>query len=89
MLQPSISSRGNAGSRQSPGYEWALGLDWKSPNFRLPVQIVVVPQPASTSAAVIADAAPRLSTENITILSRLAQNRLTQQVGFHHCETLQ
>lgn len=55
----------------------------------LPVQVVVVPQPAGTSAAVIADAAPRLSTENITILSRLAQNRLTQQVGLHPCETLQ
>ena len=89
MLQPSISSRGNAGSRQSPGYKWALGLNRKSPNFRLPVQIVVVPQPASTSAAVIADAAPRLSTENITVLSRLAQNRLTQQVALHGCHALQ
>ena len=58
-------------------------------NLCLLVQVVVVPQPASTNAAVIADSAPRLSAENITILSRLAQNRLTQQVALQACHTLQ
>ena len=43
-------------------------------------QVVIVPQPASTCAAAVCSAAPRLSPQNITVLSRLAHNRLTQQV---------
>ena len=75
-------------STQNPVYRWAVGPRPEGPQPCLLVQVVVVPQPASTNAAVIADSAPRLSAENITILSRLAQNRLTQQVGQQACHNL-
>lgn len=46
----------------------------------LGLQVAIVPHPAGVNAAVVRDSAPRLAPENITVLSRLAHNRLTQQV---------
>ncbi|CAL5219078.1 g842 [Coccomyxa viridis] len=45
------------------------------------VKVVIVPQPASAGAAAVRASAPRLAPQNITVLSRLAHNRLIQQVA--------
>lgn len=57
-----------------------LGMEQHVINSAMCPQVVIVPQPASTCAAAVCSAAPRLLPKNITVLSRLAHNRLTQQV---------